>query len=88
MAEPLDKKEKRIMKQGDKVKVFTEVSDGQGDVTTAWIDGVVADNVTVQPGMKAHGNSSGIIVNAPGCAYKNKRIFVSDDLISTVVQRI
>lgn len=68
------------------VQIFTEVSDGQSDVTHAWIDGTVVNEVMVQPGMKAHGNSAGIIVNAPGAAYKDKNIFVSDDLISTVIR--
>lgn len=68
------------------VQIYTEVSDGQGDVVHAWTDGTIVSEIMVQPGMKSHGNSAGIIVNAPGAAYKNKNIFVADDLISTVIR--
>lgn len=71
---------------GKKVLVFTEVSDGQGDVKTAWMPGTVVTAVSVQPGFKAHGCESGTIVNVPGCAYKDKNIFVPDSLKSVVLR--
>lgn len=74
------------MSKGQQVEIYTEVSDGQGDVKSAWIPGTVAEVVEVQPGFKAHGCSSGVIVNASDCAYKDKNIFVSDDMVSTVLR--
>lgn len=74
------------MSKGQQVEIYTEVSDGQGDVTSAWIPGTVTGFVEVQQGFKAHGCSNGVVVNAPDCAYKDKNIFVSDDLVSTVLR--
>lgn len=70
-----------------KAQIYTQVSDGQGDVVDAWIDGEIVGEASVQPGMKAHGNSAGIIVKAPGCAFKDKHIFVEDALVGTVVRK-
>ncbi len=71
---------------GKEVNIFTEVSDGQGDVTTAWMPGTVVTKVSVQPSFKAHGCESGTIVNVPGCAYKDKNVFVSDSLRSVTLR--
>ena len=68
------------------VKIFTEVSDGAGDVESAWIDGTVVGEYSVSSSMRhSTGERPGIIVHAPRCAYKDKYIRVSDDLISTVI---
>lgn len=73
------------LKPGDTVKIFTEIGDGNGDVTTAWISGTVVSAVTVAPGFKAHGNRPGFVINAPGCAYKDKNLFVADSEVDTVI---
>lgn len=71
---------------GKNVKIFTEVGDGAGDVKSAWIDGTVVAETTVQMGMKAHDNQAGIVVNAPESCYKDKNILVANDLINAVIR--
>jgi len=74
-----------MQKVGAEVKILTEVSDGQGDAQSKWIDGTVVNRTDVPMGMRAYGNRPGIIVHAPECAYKDKYIVVSDDMIGWVI---
>lgn len=77
------------MKNGTKVKIFAQVSNGAGDVTDAWTDGVVVNQFTVPASLRqATGQRPGIVVHVPQSAMKDKFIMVADDFIDTVVRRI
>lgn len=73
-------------KAGDKVKVFAEVGDGQGDVMMAWVDGTIVGNYTVSPSIRlATGHRPGIVVNVPASSMKNKNVSIEDGWMDTVV---
>lgn len=70
-----------------KVQIYTQVSDGQGDVVDAWIDGEIVGEASVSASLKAAtGQRPGIVVKVPKCAFKDKHIFVEDALVGTVVR--
>ena len=78
-----------MLAKGTRVEVFTEVSDGQDDVMSAWTPGTVVGEYTVSASIQhSTGQRPGIIVNVPESASRNKNIRIEDGMVDTVVRTV